>query len=97
MICAVISLVENLRTTNYLLMGKFAKLIELDNEEQVLLTVNYNDDDDKFEVFIRTDLEGCVAQIKLGFDSEEKANKVIQTYSQEQAVKFRSEMATILL
>lgn len=81
---------------NYFTMAKFAKLIELDNDEQVLLTVNYNDDDDNFEVFIRTDLEGCVAQIKLGFDSEEKANKVLETYSQEQAVKFRTEMVAIL-
>jgi len=80
---------------NYLPMAKFAKLIELDNE-QVLLTVNYNDDDDNYEVAIRTDLEGCVAQIKLGFDSEENANKVIETYSQEQAVKFRSEMVAML-
>lgn len=77
-------------------MAKFAKLIELDNDEQVLLTVNYNDDDDNLEVFIRTDLEGCVAQIKLGFDSEETANKVLETYSQEQAVKFRSEMVAML-
>lgn len=77
-------------------MAKFAKLIELDNDEQVLLTVNYNDDDDNFKVFIRTDLEGCVAQIKLGFDSEEKANKVLETYSQEQAVKFRSKMVAML-
>ena len=77
-------------------MAKFAKLIELENDEQVLLTVNYNDDDDNFEVFIRTDLNGCVAQIKLGFDSEEKANKVLETYSKEQAVKFRSEMVAML-
>ena len=81
---------------NYLPMAKFAKLIELDNDEQVLLTVNYNDDDDNYEVAIRTDLEGCVVQIKLGFDSEEKANKVIETYSQEQAVKFRSKMVATL-
>jgi hypothetical protein len=81
---------------NYLPMAKFAKLIELDNEEQVLLTVNYNDDDGNYEVAIRTDLEGCVAQIKLGFNSEEKANKVLETYSQEQAVKFRAEMVAML-
>lgn len=76
-------------------MAKFAKLIELDNDEQVLLTVNYNNDDDNFEVFIRTDLEGCVAQIKLGFDSEEKANKVLETYSLEEAIKFRSEIVAM--
>ena len=77
-------------------MAKFAKLIELDNDEQVLLTVNYNDDDDNFEVSIRTDLDCCAAQIKLGFDSEEKANNLLETYSQEQAVKFRSEMVAML-
>lgn len=77
-------------------MAKFAKLIELDNDEQVLLTVNYNDDNDNFEVFIRTDLEVCVAQKKLCFDSEEKANKLLETYSQEQAVNFRTEMVAML-
>jgi hypothetical protein len=77
-------------------MAKFAKLIELDNEEQVLLTVNQNEDDDNYEVTIRTDLEDCIAQIKLGFDSKEKANKVLETYSQEQAVEFRSKMVAML-
>lgn len=73
-------------------MAKFAKLVELKNNEQVLLTVNYNDEEDNYEVAIRTDFEGCVAQIKLGFDSEEKAVNVIETYTAEQALKFRSEM-----
>jgi hypothetical protein len=77
-------------------MGKFAKLIELDFDEQVLLTVNYNDDEDKYEVAIRTDLEGCVAQIKLGFDNEGKAMNVINTYTQKQAFKFRNEMVAML-
>lgn len=77
-------------------MAKFAKLIELDNDEQVLLTVNHNDDEDNYEVFIRTDFEGWVAQIKLGFDTKEKAIKVLETYSQEEALKFRSKIAAML-
>lgn len=77
-------------------MAKFAKLIELENDEQVLLTVSHNEDNDNYEVFITTDFEECVAEIKLGFDSKEKAIKVLETYSQEEAVKFRSEIVAML-
>jgi len=73
-------------------MTRFAKLIEIENNEQVLLTVNFNNELDNYEVSIRTDFEGCAAEIKLGFDSEEKAQNVLETYSYEQAVKFRNEI-----
>lgn len=36
---------------------KFAKLLELENNEQVLLITDYNDDTDKYEIKIITDLE----------------------------------------
>jgi hypothetical protein len=77
-------------------MSKFAKLIELENDEQVLLTVNYNDSDDTHEVFIRTDLEGCTTQIKLAFDDEEDAIKMLNSYSNEDAIKHRAGMEAMM-
>ena len=77
-------------------MSRFAKLIELDNDEQVLLTLNYNDEDDNFEIEIRTDLEGVTASIKLGYDEEFKALETLQKYEKEDAEKYRQQMVTML-
>jgi hypothetical protein len=77
-------------------MSKFAKLIELEDGEQVLLTLNYNDEDDNYEVEVRTDLEGVTASIKLGFNKEDKALKVLDRYSKEDALKYRNQMVTML-
>jgi hypothetical protein len=78
-------------------MAKFAKIIELENENQVLLTVDYDDDEDNYKVRIRTDLDGCVAQISLGFETEEKATNILNIYSQEKAILFREEMEKMLV
>lgn len=77
-------------------MSRFAKLIELKNDEQVLLTLNYNDEDDNFEIEIRTDLEGVTASIKLGYDEEFKALETLQKYGKEDAEKYRQQMVTML-
>jgi len=77
-------------------MSKFAKLIELENSEQVLLTLNYKDEDDNFEVEVRTDLEGVTVSIKLGFDEEEKALNMLEKYTEKSAIKYRNEMVKML-
>ena len=77
-------------------MSKFAKLIELEDGEQVLLTLNYNDEDDNFEVEVRTDLEGVTASIKLGFNEEEKALNMLEKYNEDSAIKYRQQMETML-
>lgn len=77
-------------------MSRFAKLIELENDEQVLLTLNYNDEDDNYEVEIRTDLEGVTASIKLGYDEEFKALETLKKYEKEDAEKYRQQMVTML-
>lgn len=71
---------------------KFAKLIELENDEQVLLITDYNDDDEKHEVKIITDLDTCRASIKLSFESEEVVKEILEKYSEEKAILFRKEM-----
>lgn len=77
-------------------MPKFAKLIDLENGEQVLLTLNYNSEDDNYEIVLRTDLDVGVAEIKLGFDSEEKAKDVLEAYSLYKATKFRAQMEALI-
>ena len=76
-------------------MSIFAKLIELEKKEQVLLTLNYNDEDN-YEVEIRTDLEGVTASMKLEFDEEEKAINMLEKYTNESAIKYRNEMVKML-
>lgn len=78
-------------------MSKFARIIELENDEQVLLTLNYNDEDDNYEVEVRTDLTGVTASIKLGFDKEEKAINMLNTYTNDHAISFRHKMETMLM
>ena len=77
-------------------MSKFAKLIELDNEEQVLLTLNYNDEDGNYEVQIRTDLNGATASIKLGYNEEPKALETLKKYNKQDAEKYRLQMEKML-
>lgn len=71
---------------------KFARIIELENDEQVLLLTDYNDDTDKYEIKIITDLESCRAQVKLSFETEESVNNILDNYSLEKAKLFRDEM-----
>ena len=78
-------------------MAKFAKIIELENENQVLLTVDYDDDEDNYKVRIRTDLDSCVMQISSGFETREKATNILNIYSQEKAILFREEMEKMLV
>ncbi len=75
-------------------MSKFAKIIEIE-EEQVLLTVNYNDEHDIYEVAKRTDFKGIAAKIEIGFGNKEEAVEYIKDFTYEEAVKFRSEMIRI--
>ena len=69
-------------------MAKFARTFELSNDQQVLLTLNYNDEDDNYEIEQRTDYLGMVMKIKLGFDTQERAEEVLDVYTIEDANSF---------
>ena len=49
---------------------KFAKLFDLEDGEQVLLTVEYDDDKDQYELIFKTDFNGATASMKLGYKEE---------------------------
>lgn len=69
-------------------MAKFARTFELENDQQVLLTLNYNDEDDNYEIEQRTDYLSMVMKIKLGFDTLERAEEVLQIYTKQDAENF---------
>lgn len=67
------------------IMAKFAKIIEI-KEEQVLFTVNYNSEDDVHELVIRTDIGDVAAEIRIGRSSAKKAMEALNGYTYERAV-----------
>lgn len=77
-------------------MAKFAKLFELENNEQVLLTVNYNDEEDVYDVCVQTDVEGVNIKINLSFKDKERAMEMMDSYSLEKAKYFRDDVSKIV-
>ena len=76
-------------------MTKFAKIVELEQDEQVLLTINYNHKDDDWDVVIRTDFEGIATQLTLDFDTKEEAVEVLENYSKKEALELRESMERV--
>jgi len=74
---------------------RFAKLIELEEKEQVLLTVVFDDEDDDapYKLNIETAFTNSTAKIELGFIQEDQALEAMDLYSLESAVKFRDSMS----
>ncbi|WP_435138868.1 hypothetical protein [Formosa sp. A9] len=77
-------------------MKKFAKLIDLENNEQVLLTIDYNDEDEMYEVETRTDFKGVAVSIKSGFYKEQDAIARLETFSVDDAKRFREVMSRLM-
>lgn len=69
-------------------MPKFAKLIELDKESQVLLYIFYNHEENEFELKIQTMLEGVLVSASLGYDEKEEALEKMEEYSEDMAKEF---------
>jgi hypothetical protein len=74
---------------------KFAKLFDLENDEQVLLTIEYNDDEEIHELVQRTEIDGTVAKIAHGYKSKQIAIKNMKKFSIEQAITFRETMMAL--
>lgn len=68
---------------------KFAKLFDLEDNEQVLVTVNYDHDSEEHKLCIRTDFESATAEMNLSFSEEIKALKAFDKYTIEDAEKSR--------
>ena len=71
---------------------KFAKLFDLEDGEQVLLTVEYDDEDDQYQLVIKSDFDGATATMKLGYKEEHLALEEMEKFELDRAKKFRATM-----
>jgi len=74
---------------------KFAKLFDLENDNQVLLTIEYKEEENIYEMVCRANVEGCITQIVRGYKTEEIAVKNMEKFTIEQAIIFRETMISI--
>ena len=70
-------------------MSKFARIIELEEGDQVLLIKTFDTSEDCYEIKIIVEFESVTASVNLGFDTEEKAANTLATFTVEDAEKLR--------
>ncbi len=76
-------------------MAEFKRIFELENNEQVVVTVEQ--DDEQYALKVRTDfLRTCEAQITLTLESKKTAMKALAGFSQKDAADFRDKMNNML-
>ena len=68
---------------------KFANLFDLENDEQVLLNMSYDNDTEKDIVEVITDIVLARASVKYSFKETDSAIKFFDTFDIESAKKFR--------
>lgn len=74
-------------------MNKFAKLFDLENGSQVLVTREHDDDREApHGVALRTDLDGLDATMTMWFEDEARADEVLEKYGLDAAETFRKNM-----
>lgn len=78
-------------------MGKFAKIIELENEtEQVLATIDWCDVDENFKMNIRTEVDGMTMKLGLGYDEEQDALDALEKFNEKHAQAIRNDMFNMI-
>ena len=77
-------------------MARFARIIELENNEQVLLNLEYGEEN--YDVRISTNFhgEGITSSVCVGFDAYEDAVNLINNFPIEDAYEFRISMVNML-
>jgi len=70
-------------------MGKFARIIELENGEQVLLKKGQGEDEAPFELKVTTEIDNCEVSITLVYKNEQLMDSEFDSYTEEKAIKFR--------
>lgn len=77
-------------------MARFARIIELEDNEQVLLNLEYNNEN--YEVRISTNFhsEGLCSSVCVAFGEYEDALEMINNFPVEDAIKFRNAMADMI-
>lgn len=72
-------------------MAKFARLFTVD-DEQVLLKIDYSEEEESYELSIITEIEGVMCTTKLGYALESRARKTMNLYTLADAEKYIASM-----
>jgi hypothetical protein len=75
---------------------KFAKLFEVEDDNQVLVTMEYDSNKDSHELKFRTDIEGLDVAISIGCDSEENCREVYNDVTIKAATAIRDDMLKMI-
>jgi len=75
--------------------NKFAKLFDVGNN-QVLLTKDYNEESEKYEIKISASISDIRYSVSLGFNSENSRNEGFDNYNEENAERFQSGITSLL-
>jgi hypothetical protein len=70
---------------------KFAKLIELENGEQVLACIGIDDSDDGYRLSFLTNVNGVTFKMGLGWDTEEQRNDYLGKFN----ITFAKQIRTV--
>jgi len=76
-------------------MKQFAKIFELENQEQVLVLRDYNTTIDEYYLIIRSDIAGIAFETKMYFDEEAKQISAFKKFSKNDAIAMRREFIKI--
>ena len=76
---------------------KFAKLFDLEDNEQVLVTVNYDDDSESHKLCIRTEFEKATAEMSLSYSEEKMALDALEKYTIDDAEKSRRKLSEFFI
>lgn len=68
--------------------NQFAKLFDVQDGHQVLVTKEFNNEDDSFDIDVRTNYGGVKATITGGYDSEAKRDQMFDEYDEVKAREF---------
>jgi len=77
-------------------MAKFAKIFDLPNDNQVLVTLDYNSDENINNITFRSKFKGIDGSVALGYDDKEEAQEVFDKVNQEQAERVIDDIIKLL-
>lgn len=69
----------------------FAKLFQVEEDQQVLITLGYNEDSESC-LNLETEVDGIGAKMSLGFNSHEDARKALNNIDEAGAKAFMLDM-----
>lgn len=73
----------------------FAKIIEL-KDYQVLVTKEYEPEEDIYKVVMKTSFEDFEPEMKMGFKSQESCDKYFEKFDETDAELFISDMKSVM-